>query len=173
MGRAYPRFFTEKQLIGMLKAWKKRHGEVPSRQQWEDSNPPISDMPFRVAFGSWGKALRAAGMKAKGPIPPQIGRKPGARNRSRATVITSQGYVDVFEPKHPCARKSGYVLEHRLVMAKHLGRPIKRGECVHHLNEDKTDNRIENLEIMGRGEHTRLHWHGKKRQTPSLLEEKK
>ena len=37
------------------------------------------------------------------------------------------------------------VYEHRLVMEKHLGQPLKIGEVVHHIDGDITNNHIDNL----------------------------
>lgn len=67
--------------------------------------------------------------------------------RQAAGWLSSDGYWTLYKPEHPNARKNGCISEHALVMTEYLGRPLKPGENIHHINGIKTDNRIENLEL--------------------------
>jgi hypothetical protein len=59
--------------------------------------------------------------------------------------LTQDGYVLIWNPMHPLARKDGWVLEHRMVWYDAHGN-LKPSETVHHINNNRQDNRLENLE---------------------------
>mgnify|MGYP000491684111 CR=1 FL=1 len=86
--------------------------------------------------------MRAAGM---------INMPKGEQNhRWAGGVSRANGYINL-------RKGARYIPEHRLVMEEHLGRRLRTDEVVHHINHDKTDNRIENLQVMSRAEHIDEH----------------
>ena len=72
------------------------------------------------------------------------------------TVILD-GYVLELCPDHPSANPYGFVLQHRLVVERHLGRFLTPLEVVHHKDMNPSNNDIDNLQVMSRREHMTLH----------------
>ena len=97
-----------------------------------------------------------------------------AYNWNGGVQKTQKGYVMVRKPGHPRADSKGYVMEHILTWETETGTIVPRGYCVHHINGNKSDNRIENLRMMKCGEHTALHNEGRKmkQSTKNLIAKK-
>ena len=64
--------------------------------------------------------------------------------------ITPYGYVEV-------KTQQGFARKHVCVMEAHIGRKLREGEVVHHIDHNKKNNDIGNLLLMTNAEHTALH----------------
>jgi hypothetical protein len=113
------------------------------KSEWWDMREYIK------GHGRTGRKYREVGLKIRGENNP---------NWRGGRVINSEGYIFIRSEGHSRARRKGqYVPEHVVVMERHLGRFLTNDEVVHHINGIKTDNRIENLELMTWSSHGSHH----------------
>ena len=70
----------------------------------------------------------------------------------KGSVTMMNGYNRITHPQ-----KGGLIPEHRYIMEVHLKRELTDQEHVHHINGVRDDNRIENLVVMDKIEHNRMH----------------
>lgn len=140
----------------------------------------IDDKEFAAI---WNSATRVAEVAATAKITKSHARTHASRLRKKGAALKrmpfdrcgagnsrwkggrrkrKDGYILVYKPGHPYANKN-FVLEHRLVMEAAVGRYLEPHELVHHKNEIRDDNRLENLELTNHSAHATLHFAGKKR----------
>ncbi len=66
--------------------------------------------------------------------------------------------LSLAPPEYPGKKYRGkYAYEHHLVWWKHSGFTIPEGYSIHHKNEEPHDNRLENLELISRSTHVKIH----------------
>lgn len=77
--------------------------------------------------------------------------------------INGEGYILTLT-------KNGYKKEHRIVMENYLNRKLNKEEHIHHLNGNKSDNRIENLLLVSNSQHQNIEWdnEAKKKQSNKI-----
>ena len=135
--------FSAKQRKEMLKLWQDGVAQHKIREQFKTSEWIIKE----VLREEGSDLIREAKLGPRNPV------WKGGRHQ------TVQGYILIWaDPNHPFHKemanqkgpdgtKNGTFLEHRIVMAEHLGRPLLSSEQVHHINGDRADNHIENLQL--------------------------
>ncbi len=129
------------------------------------SSCPKCGKPRLIRLSATGRLCRSCAAIKLHKDNPRIGRKENHYNWKGGILRNGQGYIlqyvkktSKYYPMANCARGKesrfgAYCLQHRLVMAKSLGRCLETNELVHHINGDKSDNRIENLRIVDRKNH--------------------
>jgi len=161
---------TKENLVLLFKQLQSKIGSLPTKRQWTEDAKTPSDMPVRQNFGGWNKFLIYMGIEPRKPQINLLARKNSAKaHKGRKSFnykggrTKEKGYISIYKPKHPNSNKNGYIREHRFIMSNKIGRPLLGIEDVHHINGIRDDNRIENLELISRAEHTRKHHLGIKK----------
>ncbi|MFA5379442.1 MAG: HNH endonuclease [Dehalococcoidia bacterium] len=79
-----------------------------------------------------------------------------ARRAYPHRTVTKSGYVLIYQPEHHLSDVRGYVYEHRLVAEQKIGRPLIKGEMIHHIDGNAGNNHPDNLEVVSSHEAHRL-----------------
>lgn len=149
------RFFTDNQEIEICNLYFK--DKLSTNKLAEQFQCHHSTIEFLIERN--GYKLRSLSEAGKGALNPNW--KGGRR--------ICRGYVLIKTPNHPHCDMKNYVMEHRLVVEKHLGRLLNPKEVVHHVNGNPSDNRIENLKLFTRFK-DHFDWHKAEKRENRLLQ---
>ena len=150
----------------MRREWTKEEVEKFKEMYPNNSNKKLADI-FDRSYNSITKKGHRLNLKKtkdhKSKIYSEANKGVNSGNFKGYRIVNSNGYVMLNKPNRDSSQSSGYILEHRYKMENKLGRILKDNEIVHHINGNKKDNRIENLELMTIKEHQLEHNLGAKR----------
>jgi Mor family transcriptional regulator len=143
-GPAHNRQFTDEQEARFVGAYQAGASQTEIAAEYGVSQSAIARVLHRHRIPGRGNRARVD----------RHGRWVGGRvtYRNRGGYIGLRLQLD--DPFISMVSSNGYVMEHRYVMAKFLGRPLDPSETVHHINGDCADNRLENLQLRS-GRHGR------------------
>jgi hypothetical protein len=144
------------------------------KRLYEDTDLTIEEIAYKTGYSvhavwsittAYPKEYRNARKKRNysksklGDKNPQFGMTGSKNDKYIGEVSDGKGYIMVMKPDWYTGRKgSKHVFKHQVVMCESLGiTEIPKGFCVHHVDEDKTNNNLINLALMTTSAHMRLH----------------
>ena len=129
-----------------------KSGELEKIKRLHDSG--MGQVGISLAIGRSqsfvGRIMRKNGIATHPEKGPRHSRWRGGKYKDGSGYI--RAWVSLDDPMQAMCHSSGHVLEHRLVVARKLGRPLLRSETVHHIDGDRANNAPENLELR-QGKH--------------------
>jgi len=128
---------------------------------------PICKMPFVPARKKQVFCSKSCASVPKGAM--RKGIKTGPREGwMYKKQIDKDGYVRRYARLHPFCDGRLMIQEHVMVMENHIGRRLQSDEVVHHKNGNRQDNRLPNLQLMTRSEHSLMHGPTPRRERDAL-----
>jgi len=146
--------FTRRDCIEALQNAADEFGEPLKVREWRESDYRPSDRTIADRFGGWNEAKEAAGLECV-PHGQNEGFLGPTYQRVGCRFETDDGGYEMWEVNNRGTQHR--ILVHRLVAISEHGADQVAERIVHHKNNIPWDNRPENLELMDRAEHARLH----------------